>query len=251
MSLRKDIKKKLLKYAKELGKTPSEKVFYEYAEIGIYDLKRCGYPNYGELVSDAKLPPNKFDKTKYNPNQLRKLFIKVIREEDKWPTRGLLDIRHFKNKNFPDSSTFYNKLGKVKGLALDILNFIEDKQGYEDVAEICNSTLAQFENDIEETTHLDKGRVGHVYLLKSSLNNAVAYKIGKTENLKQRIKQLRQPSNIEELIHSIKTDDMGGVENYWHLRFSTKHLYPHKPKDEWFKLNSANVKAFKRWKRIF
>jgi hypothetical protein len=251
MSIKEDIKKKLLKYAKELGKTPSEKVFYEYAEIGIYDLKRCGYPNYGELVRDVGLPPNKFDKTKYNPGQLRKLFIKVIREEGKWPTRGLLDIRHFSNKNFPDSSTFYKNLGQVKNLALNILEFIEDKQGYDDIAVICNSTLSEFENDIQEATDVDKGGVGYVYLLKSSLNNAVAYKIGKTKNLEQRIKQLRQPSNVEELIHPIKTDDIDGVEQYWLNRFSNKRLYPNRPKDEWFKLNASDVKAFRRWRRIF
>ncbi len=252
MSTKDDIKKKILKCAKELGKTPSEKVFYEYAEIGIYDLKKGGYPNYGELVRDVGLLPNKFDKTKYNPDQLRKLFIKVIREEDKWPTRGLLDIRHFRNKNFPDSSTFYKNLGQVKELALGILDFIEDKQGYDNVAEICNSALAKFESNATEAANLDKGGgIGYVYLLKSSLNNAVAYKIGKTKNLEQRLKQLRQPSNIEELIHPIKTDDIGGIEQYWLNRFSSKRLYPDKPKNEWFKLSISDVKVFKRWRKIF
>ena len=85
MLTRENIKREILRCAEGLGKTPSEKVFYEYAEIGIYDLKRCGYTNYGELVRDVGLPPNKFDKTKYNPDQLRNLFIKVIREERKWP----------------------------------------------------------------------------------------------------------------------------------------------------------------------
>jgi len=48
------------------------------------------------------------------------------------------------------------------------------------------------------------------------------------------------------MIHSIKTDDPSGVETYWHKRFDTKRL-----NGEWFDLNSADIKAFKRWQRIF
>ena len=36
------------------SKTPSEKLFYG-ADIGIYDLKRCGYAYYGALVREADL----------------------------------------------------------------------------------------------------------------------------------------------------------------------------------------------------
>ena len=92
-----------------------------------------------------------------------------------------MDIRHFRNKNFPDSSTFYKNLGQVKDLALKILDFIEDKQGYDDVAKVCKLTLVKFEDGTEETEYLNIESVGYVYLLKSSLNNAVAYKIGKTK----------------------------------------------------------------------
>lgn len=251
MLTREQIIKELHKCAEELGKTPSEKVFYEHAQIGIYDLKRCGFPNYGVLVRETKLPPNKFDKTKYNPEQLCDLFIKVIREEGKWPTRGLLDIRHFSNKNFPDSSTFYKKLGLTKKLALTILEYVGSKREYDDVVNICKSVQVKSENDTTEAVDLDQRGVGYVYLQKSSLNNAVAYKIGKTKHPEQRLKQLRQPSNIEEQIHQIETDDMNGVEQYWLNRFSGKRLYPNRPKDEWFKLNASDVRAFKRWRRIF
>ncbi len=90
MLTREQLLKKLIKYAEELGKTPSEKLFYEFADIGIYDLKRCGYAYYGALVREADLSPNKFDKTKYSPEHLCDLFIKVIREEGSWPTNGCL-----------------------------------------------------------------------------------------------------------------------------------------------------------------
>lgn len=49
-----------------------------------------------------------------------------------------------------------------------------------------------------------------------------------------------------EWIHVIETDDMRGVENYWHNRFKEKLK-----RGEWFKLDKDDIKAFKRWKNIF
>ena len=246
MLTREQLLKKLLKYAEELGKTPSEKVFYDYAEIGIYDLKRCGYANYGILVREANLSPNKFDKTKYSSEQLCDLFIKVIREEGGWPTRGLLDIRHFGNKDFPDSSTFYNKLGKTGDLAQTILEYVKDKQGYKDVVNVCTPVLEKYKND-DKTETKDAEIVDHgwVYLFKHGHFNQ--YRIGKTTDLLRRGGEIRiQLPERAILIYSIETADITGVETYWLNRFKSKQM-----NGDWFNLGRADVKEFKSWKRIF
>ena len=60
---------------------------------------------------------------------------------------------------------------------------------------------------------------GSVYLLKAG----PYYKIGKSINFDQRLNQikLQLPYPIE-VLHRILTDDVTGIESYWHRRFAMK-----------------------------
>lgn len=229
------------------GKTPGEKAFYAYSGIGIYDLKKHGWAFYGELVKDTGLTPNKFDKTKYTNEQLCKLFIKAIRDKKKWPTRGELDVLHHKAINFPDSSTFYNKLGKIKNLALPrkILEFTEDKKGYGDIVAISNSVIEKYEKQYSLTSqHDERKRKGWVYLFRHG--NYTQYRIGRSYDLLRRGKEIRiQLPKRAVLIHTIETIDPEGIETYWLNRYKNKKM-----NGDWFNLSRNEVNEFKRWKRI-
>ena len=115
------------------------------------------------------------------------------------------------------------------------------KKGYSDVVKICQPIIDSAEDKKEE----GKGEimaVGEVYLFKSGRY----YKIGKTNDTVRRGAELRiQLPERTDLIHSIKTDDPSGVEAYWHKRFESKRM-----QGEWFDLSFAEIKAFKRWRKI-
>lgn len=245
MLTKEEIIKELQKCAKENGgKTPGEKKFYEDTEVGIWNRMQY-WPNYGELVREAGLTPNKFDKTKYSKDQLCEMFIGVIREKRKWPTRGELDVRRHKDSNFPTSATFYKKLGLTNKLAETIIDFINDKQGYKDVINICNSVLEAYKNQYEGNEESNmKEQYGWVYLFKHG--HYSQYRVGRTFDLLRRGSEIRiQLPERAILIHSIKTVDPEGIETYWLNRFKEKRM-----NGDWFKLNRSDVREFKNWKRI-
>ena len=248
MLTKEQIIKEIQKYVKENnGNTPSEKKFYEYAQISLNDLHKLGWSNYRGLVLDAGLTPNRFDKTRYSHEQLCDIFIKFIREQGKWPTRGELDVNHFNNSNFPASATFYNKLGLTSDLARSILNFIEDKKGYEDIENICTPVVEQYlDNSATKDTNKT---VDEVYMYKYK-NQSQPIKVGRSKDSSLRGIQLAAGGHDKlVLLHSIKTDDAVGIEQYWHNRF--RQLGREELGNEWFKLKPDDVRAFKRWKKIY
>lgn len=246
MLTKENILKEILRCAKENGgRTPSEKKFREETGIGINDLKKHSWSNYGELVREAGLLPNKFDKTKYSHDQLCEIFINVIREKQKWPTRGNLDVKHHNDSNFPESATFYKRLGLTGNLVKTILQFVKDKKGYEDVSSICNSVVKKFKDlDEIEEEKTEKTAHGWVYLFKHGHYNH--YRVGQTSDLLRRGSEIKiQLPERAILIHSIETVDPKGVETYWLNHFKSKRM-----NGDWFNLNPTDIKEFKRWKRI-
>jgi hypothetical protein len=82
--------------------------------------------------------------------------------------------------------------------------------------------------------------LGYVYLMKAGR----FYKIGRTNVLGRRERELViQLPEAAKGIHSIKTDDPTGIEEYWHRRFHNR-----RKNGEWFELTSQDLATFRRRK---
>ena len=241
MITKEEILKKIQEWSKEnSGRTPSEKIIRE--ELGIPKWNWISYwSKTSDIQREAGLVPQIFDKTKYTKKELCDELIKLIREKRKWPSRDEFDFKRRQDSKFPAYPTFVKKLGKTGKLAQTILEYIKDKREYKDVVDICNPVL---EKHREQHVPTEDGSVtsGFVYL---GIQHG-DYKIGHAKDANRRREDITLlGSEPFVLIHEIKTDDMFGVEKYWHDRFKSKWL-----RGEWFKLNSSDVKTFKRWRKI-
>jgi len=126
-----------------------------------------------------------------------------------------------------------------------ILSYCRDRQDYADIMPFCSEVLSQTHPRFTDSQSPQNGAIGYVYLVKHGSRRE--YKIRKTFNPLRREGEiaLQLPEKLEP-IHYIKTDDPPGVESYWHARFAEQ-----RKEGEWFALSMEDVRAFKRWKRIF
>jgi hypothetical protein len=198
---------------------------------------------WGDAVREAGFSPNSLQ-TAYNVTVLLDCYIQLVRELGRLPTDGDLKLRTRTDSTFPSHSTFLLRFGSKSELVKQLAEYCGTLEGCEDIVRLCLEYTPPREPASFEL-ELDEGRVGFVYLVKHGSRRE--YKIGKTFNPIRREGEiaLQLPEKLEP-IHYIKTDDPSGVEKYWHSRFSEK-----RKEGEWFGLEPADVRAFKRWKSIY
>lgn len=208
-------------------------------------IKKYHWSKYWSKFSDAQkeagFTPNK-KHIAYSEKEILEEFISLIRKLNKFPTYNEVGIEVRNNQNKPSQFAMY-RLGNNYEIANKILEYCKDNFVYRDIADVCKGFInKQSKKKIDIKDDLSSS-VGEVYLFKSGNY----YKIGKTRDMVRRGAEIRiqLPEELI-LIHSIKTDDVSGIELYWHKRFAEKRM-----KGEWFDLNANDIKAFKKWKRIF
>jgi hypothetical protein len=113
------------------------------------------------------------------------------------------------------------------------------------VAALWRHVLSEEQSQDHEALDTAPSPFGYVYLLKHGSRRE--YKIGRTNNPLRREGEIgiQLPDKLQP-VHYIKTDDPAGVETYWHMRYASK-----RKEGEWFALSAQDVRAFKRWKRIY
>ncbi len=215
------------RFAKETGIKPHE--------WGKY------WARFGDAQKEAGLSANQLQGA-YSDEFLIAKVIALARRLGTFPTGREIVVEGSNNAELP-SATPFKRLGNKEQLAKKVLEYCKNKDGYSDIVELCKPILAR--NAATESPEEVRGDevTGEVYLFKSGRY----YKIGKTIDTVRRGTEIRiqLPEKVD-LIHSIKTDDPSGIESYWHKRFDSKRM-----NGEWFDLSSADVRAFKRWRRIY
>jgi hypothetical protein len=212
--------------------------FQKETGISSYEWGRF-WARFGDAVRAAGLEPNQFNGPL--PDQL--FITKIIglsRKLGKFPTFRDFHVEKTDDPELPDKKSF-QRFGTKEKIALKVAEYCKTQGGCDDVIEMCAAIIKKAGTIEAEAAGTDS--VGEVYLAKSGRY----YKIGKTNDTVRRGSELRiqLPEKIE-LVHAIKTDDPSGIEAYWHERFKST-----RKGGEWFDLTSRDVKAFKRWKRIY
>jgi len=212
------------------------------SETGInpYDWGKF-WARFGDAQKEAGLESNQLQGA-YADEFLIGKIIHLMRELNKFPTYREINVARGSDSELPDKKAF-TRLGTKEQLAEKVLEYCKNKDGYTDVIELCLPVLKKSDDKENGDEENYDEVIGEVYLFKSGRH----YKIGKTNDTVRRGNELRiQLPEKMDLIHSIKTDDPSGVEAYWHRRFESKRM-----NGEWFDLSSMDVRAFKRWRRIY
>ncbi|MFA5293075.1 MAG: GIY-YIG nuclease family protein [Phycisphaerae bacterium] len=194
------------------------------------------WAKWGDALKEAGFKPNKL-KSAYDEDFLIECVISLIREINKFPTSGELQLKSYNTEGFPAHKTF-RRLGQKTKMVRKILAYCKDKSKYQDVIEICKEISDSSEKIEKSDTGKDNLKFGYVYLMKSG----GYYKIGKSNCVEKRNYEIgiKLPEELK-IIHKIKTDDPTGIEAYWHNRFADK-----RKRGEWFDLSNSDIKIFKR-----
>jgi hypothetical protein len=233
-----DILAEMKRTARDNGGRPLGRRRFQ-AETGISDYEWSKYwPKYSDLQRDAGCEPNRMN-VAYDDSFLLDILSSMTISLGHFPTQYELRQRATSEPGFPNEHTF-RRLGKKQDMVSKILIHSEGGPNHERLLSILGDPASV---EPHQASGASAERYGFVYLVRGHPGE---YKIGHTNLVDRRLSELGATASVEQrLIHEIKTDDPAGVEAYWHRRFDNKRM-----RGEWFRLNAADVRAFKRWRRV-
>ncbi|HEY1171217.1 MAG TPA: GIY-YIG nuclease family protein [Verrucomicrobiae bacterium] len=210
-------------------------------ETGIKESDWSGvyWIRWGDALIEAGFTPNQMSEAPADEWLISKL-ITFTRELKRFPLSAELRMKARNDPDFPGHTAFQKRFGSKNQVVSKVMEFCSNKKGYEDILLLCESTTARNESPQEKADRGIEPPDGFVYLLKSGRY----HKIGRSNSTGRREYELAiQLPEKAVIVHEIRTDDPIGIEAYWHKRFELK-----RKNGEWFELNAAEVKAFKRRK---
>lgn len=212
------------------------------AETGIRKADWSGrfWVRWSDALKEVGIQPNEFNSALPLEHLLSKL-ADVVRELGHFPVMGELRLKTRSDPEFPAHSTFRNRLGGKQAMIAKLQAFCIAHEML-DVAALCTVVdgSADAEAEVSERGDVQAAELGFVYLMKAGR----FYKIGRTNAVGRRERELAiQLPEKAGVVHSIRTDDPPGIEEYWHKRFQDR-----RKNGEWFELTRDDVAAFRRRK---
>lgn len=222
------------------GKPVGRERFLRQTGITEYQIGRH-WSRWSDALRDAGFEPNAMN-VAYDDDFVMEKLIDLTRRLGHVPTRTEIRLERLsRDSSFPTVNV-YSRFGKKNDLVGKALGYRRERSGYEDVAAILEAAYVA-PSEADERDDSDSAP-GFVYLAQGHRGE---YKIGRTNLVDRRLPELGATGPVElTLVHKIETDDPPGVESYWHKRFAESHM-----RGEWFKLSASDVRAFKRWRRIY
>jgi hypothetical protein len=213
------------------GAAPGRQVFER--ETGIRQSEWLGiyWARWGDALVAAGLSANR-KTAKLDGGTFLARIAQVFRHYGRVPTTSEFRLYRKVDPTFPAHSTLDNHFPTKAALLAAMAEWLRDKPDLADVAAMIPA--APVPTRSRRATVVD----GSVYLIGSGAH----YKIGRSDQLERRVKQIRTAlPDAATLVHFIRTDDPAGIEAYWHRRFADRRA-----NGEWFKLTPADIAAFKR-----
>jgi hypothetical protein len=210
-------------------------------ETGIKEADWKGklWARWNDAVREAGLEPNQLQQP-FRETSLIEKFIPIMRKFGRFPVTAEMRLEKRSDANFPNEKTLKDRFGTRQQFAAKILAYCQSHAGLEDIVAICTATLNVQHTETEDEGTPDNADRGFVYLIKSGR----FYKVGRSNSAGRREYELAiQLPEKATTVHTIRTDDPVGIEEYWHKRFDSK-----RKNGEWFALEPSDVAAFRRRK---
>lgn len=217
------------------GRPPGRRTFEQATGIREGEWLGVIWARWGDALQDAGFSANRMQGRADRDELLKKLF-EACEHFRRMPTVSEYELLRAQSPSFPAYKTFQSNFGAKENIIWNLRQWLSENDYKGDLIGLLpiGKPKALPNTSVAKRASTE----GYVYLLHSGKH----YKIGRSDELEKRVKQISiaLPESVT-LAHAIKTDDPVGIEAYWHKRFADRRA-----NGEWFKLESADVQAFKR-----
>src|SRR5271166_4248428 len=214
--------------ASDNGGTPlGQRTFERETGISTASWRGKYWRNWSDALVEAGFVANRAPEA-YDQSYLVLSLARLTQKNRRFPTYADMRLERGANKSFPAHHVL-TRLGTVNERVELVRKYATEHHEYSDLLNL----LPQEQDNGDGTSPKDSAAStndGYVYMGLLKLGREKRYKIGKAVLVGRRTDQisLQLPEDLE-LVHTIRTDDAYGIEDYWHRRFNSKNT-----KGEWF-----------------